>query len=59
MGTVIDVGVTGSNGANPSFPQSFGVADSGPECEAKGNCEANQWLVGFINSCPYIAIAFL
>lgn len=50
---------TGSNGANLSFPQAFGIADSGPECEAKGTCASNSWLIGFINSCPYIAIALL
>jgi hypothetical protein len=48
---------TGSNGANLSFPMAFGI-DEGPEgpCVAKGTCENNQWLVGFINSCPYFAI---
>lgn len=50
---------TGSNGANLSFPQDFGIADTGAACEAAGNCEDNSWLIGFINSCPYIAIAFL
>lgn len=50
---------TGSNGANLSFPQDFGIADTGPECTAKGTCQNNSWLIGFINSCPYIAIAFL
>jgi hypothetical protein len=50
---------TGSNGANLSFPQEFGIADTGDVCEAAGNCAKNQWIVGFINSCPYIAIAFL
>ena len=50
---------TGSNGANLSFPNAFGI-DEGPggPCAAKGGstCENNQWLVGFINSCPYFAI---
>ncbi|KIW90293.1 uncharacterized protein Z519_08937 [Cladophialophora bantiana CBS 173.52] len=49
---------TGSNGANLTFPVAFGIPDSGPVCEAAGNCEDNSWLIGFINSCPYIAIAF-
>lgn len=49
---------TGSNGANLSFPEAFGIPDTGPKCEAAGTCEANSWLIGFINSCPYIAIAF-
>ncbi|KEF52043.1 uncharacterized protein A1O9_12033 [Exophiala aquamarina CBS 119918] len=48
---------TGSNGANLSFPDAFGI-DEGPDgpCAAAGKCESNQWLVGFINSCPYFAI---
>lgn len=50
---------TGSNGANLTFAAVMGIPDSGPECTAAGTCEKNQWLVGFINSCPYIAIAFL
>jgi len=47
---------TGSNGANLSWPVAFGIPDSGPVCEAAGNCEANQWLVGLVNSMPYFAI---
>lgn len=50
---------TGSNGANLGFPQYFGIPDSGTLCEAQGTCEKNSWIIGFINSCPYIAIAFL
>jgi len=50
---------TGSNGANLSFPVQFGIPDSGPVCTAAGTCEKNSWIVGFINACPYIAIAFL
>ncbi|KAK5070395.1 hypothetical protein LTS08_007775 [Lithohypha guttulata] len=48
---------TGSNGANLSFPQDFGI-DEGPEgpCAITGTCERNQWLVGAINSMPYFAI---
>lgn len=53
---------TGSNGANLSFPLAFGI-DEGPDtpCATKGPgvCENNQWLVGFINSCPYFAIFLL
>ncbi|KAK4941172.1 hypothetical protein LTR10_018845 [Elasticomyces elasticus] len=49
---------TGSNAANLRFPADMGIPDSGPVCMAQGTCEANSWLVGFINSCPYIAIAF-
>ncbi|KAJ5887994.1 hypothetical protein N7495_008035 [Penicillium taxi] len=42
---------TGSNGANLSFPDAFGI----PE---KGN-ERNQWIVGVVNAAPYIASAVL
>lgn len=52
---------TGSNGANLSFPQEFGIPD-GPASFCATNqvaCERNSWLIGFINSTPYIAIAIL
>ncbi|EIT76529.1 putative transporter [Aspergillus oryzae 100-8] len=43
---------TGSNGANLSFPDALGI----PE---KGALKArNQWLVGILNSAPYLATAF-
>ncbi|KAF9266880.1 hypothetical protein L218DRAFT_955981 [Marasmius fiardii PR-910] len=42
---------TGSNAANLSFPQEFGIDPS-----LSGR---NQWLVGVINSAPYIASAFI
>ena len=50
---------TGSNGANLSWPTAFGIPDSGPVCKAAGNCGANQWLVGLVNSMPYFAIFLL
>lgn len=50
---------TGSNGANLSFPQAFGIADIGPECAAAGTCERNSWIIGAINSSPYMTIAIL
>ena len=50
---------TGSNGANLSFPNEFGIPDKGPVCEAAGTCSKNGWIIGFVNSCPYIAIALL
>jgi hypothetical protein len=50
---------TGSNGANLSFPAEFGILESGAACTAAGNCSKNGWIVGFVNSCPYIAIALL
>lgn len=53
---------TGSNGANLSFPDALGIdyiTDPPGPCVAKGVCTKNSWIVGFINSCPYICIAFL
>lgn len=50
---------TGSNGANLTFAEQFGIPDSGPACEAAGTCDKNSWIVGFVNSVPYITIAFL
>jgi len=41
---------TGSNGANLSFPTEFGIG------EAAG--ERGEWLVGLVNSAPYISSAF-
>ena len=48
---------TGSNGANLTFAQTFGIPDSGAECTADGSCERNSWIIGFVNASPYIAIA--
>ena len=45
---------TGSNGANLSWPQALGVPDSGP-----GSTPLNGWIVGIVNSGPYIASAAL
>lgn len=42
---------TGSNGANLSFPDAFGIPED-------GNVR-NQWLVGIVNAAPYIASACL
>ncbi len=50
---------TGSNGANLTFDVALNIPEGGAVCEAAGTCTRNQWIVGFINSCPYIAIAFL
>lgn len=49
----------GSNGANLTFSTALGIPDTGPVCTAAGTCSKNQWIVGFVNSCPYIAIACL
>ncbi|KAK2823859.1 hypothetical protein FQN49_007549, partial [Arthroderma sp. PD_2] len=48
---------TGSNGANLSFPIDFGIPDSRPHCTSDAVCEKNAWIVGFVNSVPYITIA--
>lgn len=50
---------TGSNGANLSFPQEFGIADTGALCESMGNCEKNSWIVGAINAAPYMALCVM
>ncbi|KAF8995193.1 hypothetical protein BDQ17DRAFT_1250975 [Cyathus striatus] len=46
---------TGSNGANLSFPQEFGILDTA----GSPNAARNQWIVGMINSGPYIACCLL
>ncbi|KAJ5808285.1 hypothetical protein N7474_009554 [Penicillium riverlandense] len=46
---------TGSNGANLSFPDAFGI----PDTTGAPNAAHNSWLVGVINAAPYIASAFL
>ena len=50
---------TGSNGANLSFPQAFGIEDTGTACAEAGTCERNSWIIGVINSMPYMTIALL
>lgn len=47
---------TGSNGANLSFPQAFGIGQG--EITGAPNQERDSWLVGLINAAPYIASAF-
>ncbi|KAJ8077023.1 hypothetical protein PM082_001446 [Marasmius tenuissimus] len=46
---------TGSNGANLSFPQEFGI----PFGPGIPNSERNEWIVGIVNSAPYIASALV
>lgn len=46
---------TGSNGANLSFPDAFGISDT----TGAPNAARNSWIVGVINAAPYIASAFL
>ena len=50
---------TGSNGANLSFPQEFGLYESGPICEAAGSCSYNQWIVGLINSIIFLTAGLM
>ncbi|KAI0206862.1 sugar transporter-domain-containing protein [Astrocystis sublimbata] len=50
---------TGSNGANLSYPEVFGIADTGERCMAAGTCSRNSWIIGAINSAPYIAITVI
>ncbi|KAL5603952.1 hypothetical protein FOVSG1_006702 [Fusarium oxysporum f. sp. vasinfectum] len=51
---------TGSNGANLSFPDALGIPDTaGSSCGPvanEGECAKNSWIIGFINSMPYITI---
>ncbi|GFP59747.1 hypothetical protein ACSS6W_009687 [Trichoderma asperelloides] len=50
---------TGSNGANLSFPQALGIPDNVPLCGPDANagtCARNSWLIGLVNSLPYITI---
>jgi MFS family permease len=52
---------TGSNGANLTFHQALGIPDSaGSSCGPianQGECAKNSWIIGFVNSVPYITIA--
>ncbi|KAM0749276.1 hypothetical protein T439DRAFT_303148 [Meredithblackwellia eburnea MCA 4105] len=46
---------TGSNGANLSFPMLFGIASP----KGSPNHMHDEWIVGLINSAPYIAASML
>ncbi|KAF8063601.1 hypothetical protein FPV67DRAFT_1672617 [Lyophyllum atratum] len=46
---------TGSNGANLSFPQEFGISTEA----GTPNAATHEWIVGLINSGPYIASCLL
>lgn len=52
---------TGSNGANLSWPIDFGVPNEIPAtgAEAGVDYDKNSWIVGVVNSGPYIASALL
>ncbi|KAJ4000044.1 hypothetical protein F5050DRAFT_1804521 [Lentinula boryana] len=45
----------GSNGANLSFPDEFGISDGAGD----PNASTNQWIVGLINSGPYVGAALI
>ena len=49
---------TGSNGANLSFPQEFGIG-AGSQPPGTPNHERDNWLVGLVNAAPYIGSAFM
>lgn len=46
---------TGSNGANLSFPQEFGL--NNPIGTPEG--DRDEWIVGVVNSAPYISSALV
>lgn len=50
---------TGSNAANLGFPNEFGIPDNPETSDCGSQCERNQWIIGFVNSAPYIAICLL
>ncbi|KAJ5467644.1 Major facilitator superfamily domaingeneral substrate transporter [Penicillium sp. IBT 31633x] len=47
---------TGSNGANLSFPDAFGISEDPAKSP---HADRNLWLVGVVNAAPYIASAVL
>jgi hypothetical protein len=65
----VECSFTGSNGANLAFPDSFGIPDTDNTacvtlgtcvpCSQLGTCERNSWIIGLVNSMPYITIALL
>lgn len=50
---------TGSNAANLGFPSEFGINDDPTQGRCSPNCTRNTWIIGFVNSAPYIAVALL
>ncbi|OQD74421.1 hypothetical protein PENDEC_c011G00558 [Penicillium decumbens] len=47
---------TGLHGANLTLDVQFGIPTSEPHCPDDATCARNQWIVGFVNLVPYIAI---
>ena len=53
---------TGSNGANLSWPVDFNVPDTAPKPPIPGDTtdyDKNSWIVGVVNSGPYLGSAFM
>lgn len=50
---------TGSNGANLTFAIALGISNDTPYCPNEAICNRNSWLIGFVNSAPYICICLL
>lgn len=48
----------GSNGANLTFGVALGIPDKAPACHGS-TCIRNRWIVGFVNSAPYIIICLV
>ncbi|OJJ51536.1 hypothetical protein ASPZODRAFT_163358 [Penicilliopsis zonata CBS 506.65] len=46
---------TGSNGANLSFPQAFGI----PDGKDDPNAARNEWIIGLVNAAPFMASALI
>jgi hypothetical protein len=51
--------LSASNGANLTFAEALGISDTAPQCPTEAICNKNSWIIGFINSTPYITIAVL
>jgi hypothetical protein len=49
---------TGSNGANLSFPEEFGIG-AGSKPLGTPNHDRDNWLVGLVNAAPYIGSALM
>lgn len=52
---------TGSNGANLSFPDEFGIpnSDTLKNGDPNPDFQKNNWIVGFVNSGPYVITAII
>jgi len=61
MSLYANCSATGSNGANISFPVTLGIPDDDVNCIAANGCNAdkNSWIIGLVNSTPYMVIFVL